>query len=131
MLRLLSQGAMVVAPIFLFILVLPITDWEVNGRPVSYAELWSSGEGAAIASSLALIATGAWGIAARKAKSRWFLVASPLAPYIILTLFPASHAETIGPDVIASAGLTAVVFYFCLFRLRAVRAYLDAEGVGT
>lgn len=130
LLRLLTQGAMVAAPILLLCLVLPITAWEVNGRPLSYAELWSSGEGAALAASLTLVVIGAWGLAARNSASRWLLVSSPLAPYIVLALFPVPHAEPIGSDVIASAALTAAVFYFCLFHLRVVRAYLDAEGVG-
>lgn len=131
LLRLLSQGAMIAAPILLLFLVLPITEWEVNGRLVSYAELWSSGDGAAIATALALVAAGAWGLAARNSASRWLLVSSPVAPYIVLAIFPASHVESIGPDVIASGVLTAATFYFCLFRLRVVRAYLNAEGVGT
>ncbi len=131
LLRLLSQGAMVAAPILLLFLVLPITEWEVNGRSLSYVELWSSGEGAAIAASLSLATAGAWGLAARNSASRWLLVATPLAPYIVLAIFPGSRAEPIGPDVIASAALTAAVFYFCLFRLRAVRAYLNPEGLGS
>ena len=128
LLRLLIQGAMVATPILLLFLVLPIAEWEVDGRTESYAELWSSGEGAALAVSLALSGAGAWGLAARAAASRWLLVFSPVAPYIVLAIFPASAPVTL--DVIVSAALTAAVFYFCLFRLRAVRAYLDAEGSG-
>jgi hypothetical protein len=131
LLRLLCQGAMVAAPILLLFLVLPITEWEVNGRSVSYAELGSSGEGAAIAASLGLASAGAWGLAARNSASRWLLVSTPLAPYVVLAVFPGSRVEPIGPDVIVSAALTAAAFYFCLFRLRAVRAYLNREGLGT
>jgi len=127
--RLFIQGAMVATPILLLFLVLPITEWEVNGRMVSYTELWSSGEGAAAAVSLALAGAGAWGLAARRAESRWLLVISPVAPYIVLAIFSASAPVTL--DVIVSAVLTAAVFYFCLFRLRAVRAYLDAELKGS
>ena len=131
LLRLLIQGAMVATPILLLFLVLPITEWEMNGRTVSYTELWSSGEGPALAVSLALAGAGAWGLAARAAASRWLLVFSPVAPYIVLAIFPASALAPVTLDVIVSGALTAAVFYFCLFRLRAVRAYLDAEGIGT
>lgn len=131
LLRLLTQGAMVAAPILLLFLILPITEWKVNGRSVSYAELWSSGEGAAIAASLALATVGAWGLAARNLAARWLLVSTPLVPYVVLAIFPGSRAEPIGLDVIASAAFTAAIFYFCLYRLRAVRAYLNAEGPGT
>lgn len=128
LLRLLIQGAMVAAPILLLFLVFPIAEWEVDGRTVSYTELWSSGEGAALAVWLGLAGAGAWGLAVRSAASRWLLVLSPVAPYIVLAMFSASTPTPL--DAIVSAALTAAVFYFCLFRLRAVRAYLDAEGVG-
>ena len=131
LLRLLIQGAMVATPILLLFLVLPITEWEMNGRTVSYTELWSSGEGAALAVSLALAGVGAWGLAARAPASRWLLVFSPVAPYIVLAIFPASASAPVTLDTIVSGALTAAVFYFCLFRLRAVRAYLDAEGIDT
>lgn len=128
LLRMLNQGAMVAAPILLLFLILPITEWEVNGRQVPYAELWSSGGGAAFAASLALATAGAWGFAARIAVSRWLLVSSPLAPYMVLAIFPDSPTEPIGP---AGSILTAAVFYLCLFRLRSVRTYLYPEGLGT
>ena len=128
LLRLLSQGAMVAAPILLLFLVLPITEWEINGHRVSYAELWFSGQGVAIAAPLALVAAGAWGLAARNSASRWLLVLSPVAPYLILAILPATPSEPLTPDVIASAALTAAVFYFCLFRLRAVREYLAPKA---
>jgi len=131
LLRLLIQGAMVATPILLLFLVLPIAGWEVDGRVVSYTELWSSGEGAALAVSLALAGAGAWGLAARRAASRWLLVFSPVAPYIVFAVFPASASAPITLGVIVSAALTATVFYFCLFHLRAVRAYLDAKGIAT
>ena len=122
---------MVATPILLLFLVLPIAEWEVDGRAVSYTELWSSGEGAALAVSLALAGVGAWGLAARSAASRWLLVFSPVAPYLVIAVFPASASAPVTLDVIVSAVLTAAVFYFCLFHLRAVRAYLDAKGIAT
>jgi len=54
LLRALIQGAMVVTPLFLLLLVFPVTEWEVDGRLVSYAELLSSGAGIAVALTLLL-----------------------------------------------------------------------------
>ncbi|MBK9021559.1 MAG: hypothetical protein IPL72_16865 [Sulfuritalea sp.] len=98
--RLFIQGAMVATPILLLFLVLPITEWEVSGRMVSYTELWSSGEGAAAAVSLALAGAGAWGLAARRAESRWLLVISPVAPYIVLAIFSASAPVTLDVEAV-------------------------------
>jgi len=130
-LRSLVQGAMVVAPIFLLLLVFPLIEWEINGHLVSHASLWSSSEGVAIASTLALAAAGGWGLAARNSRSRWLLVSLPIVPYIVLALFPGTFSDPVDFADIASAVLTAAVFYCCLFRLRVVRAYLGADGVGT
>ena len=133
LLRALVQGAMVVAPVFLLLLALPIAEWEIDGRLISYAELWSSGQGAAISVSLALICIGAWGLAARNHVSRWPLVFSPLAPYLVLVIFPWSPAltpEPITAEVIVGSAVAAAMFYVCLFHLRVVREYLDDKGVG-
>src|SRR5438309_1795592 len=46
-LDMLCQGAMVAGPVLLVFLVLPIVEWTVNGRQMSYAELWKSGAGLA------------------------------------------------------------------------------------
>ena len=48
-----------------------------------------------------------------------------------LAVFPASASAPVTLGVIVSAALTAAVFYFCLFHLRAVRAYLDTKGIAT
>ena len=122
--RVLIRGAMVTAPILLLCLVFPMDGWKIDGRPVDYATLWSSGQGEAIAISLLLCCAGSWGFAARNADSRWLLVSMPVAPYIVLAMFPASSSVPITTDVIASAAVTAAVLYFCLFRLRAIREYL-------
>jgi len=134
LMRMLCQGAMVVAPAFLILLTLPLLEWDVDGRRMSYVELWSSGEGAAIAASLALVSVGAWGLAARNRASRWLLVLSPVVPYFVLLIFQQASAvssEPIATEVIVSATVTAIVFYVCLFHLRAVCEYLDGERVGT
>ena len=124
LLRVLIQGAMVVTPMFLLLLVLPISEWEVDGRLVSYAELWSSGQGFAFAVSLLLVGTGAWGLAARNAQSRWLLVLSAVAPYFIVAAFPASGAEPISFAGVVSSVVTAAIFYVGLFRIRSVQEYL-------
>lgn len=127
-LRSLIQGAMVAAPLLLLFLAAPGTEWEIDGRFVSYAELWSSGDGAAIATFLTLGGGGAWGLAARSSVSRWLLVISPVAPYVVLAIFPASSANQISFFVVVSAILTAAVFYVGLFRIAAVSDYLAAHG---
>jgi hypothetical protein len=66
LLGMLCQGAMVAAPILLVLLAVPGVEWEVNGRAMPYAEMWSSGEVPAVALSLALAGIGAWGLAARR-----------------------------------------------------------------
>jgi hypothetical protein len=124
LLRLLSQGTMVAAPILLLFLLLPIMEWDINGHRVTYTELWHSGQGVAIASSLAFAAAGAWGLAARNSASRWLLVLTPVVPYLALVILPATSSKAFTHGGIASAVFTTVVFYFCLFHLRGVRAYL-------
>jgi hypothetical protein len=124
----LCSGGMVVPPIILIFLFLPIADWEVDGRLMSYREMWLSGDAAALAACLILVAAGAWGLAARNRASRWSLVFAPVLPYVILALFRSVSllpADPIPFDVVASAILTAIVVYSCLFHLRSVREYLD------
>lgn len=131
-LRTFCQGAMVVAPAFLILLTLPIQEWEVDGHRMSYAELWSSGQGAAIAACLVLVSVGAWGLAARKRVSRWLLVLSSVVPYFVLAIFPEAptmSSEPIAIEIIVSAAVAAVVSYVCLFHLRTVCEYLDGESV--
>ena len=81
-LDMLCQGAMVAGPVLFVFLVLPIVEWTVNGRQMSYAELWKSGAGLAFGLFLFLLMIGAWGLAARNLRSRWALVAAPTAPYV-------------------------------------------------
>src|SRR5438034_6471454 len=69
-------------PVLFVFVVLPIVEWTVNGRPMSYAELWKSGAGLAFGLFLFLLMIGAWGLAARNLRSRWALVAAPTAPYV-------------------------------------------------
>ena len=130
LLRVLIQGAMVVTPLFLLLLVLPVTEWEVDGRLVSYTELWSSGEGIALAVSLLLVGAGAWGLAARNAASRWLLVISPVVPYLVFGAVSSPASEPITFAGAVSAAVTAAIFYVGLFRLRSVQEYLALKGGG-
>ena len=113
---------MVAVPILLFFLVFPIAEWDIDGRRVSYEELWLSGQGAAIALWLLLPGVGAWGLAARSSKSRWLLVLAPIAPFLLPGAFPGARLDS---EAIVSGVLTAAIAYFCLFHLRSVRAYLS------
>src|SRR5437016_14602188 len=81
-LDMLCQGAMVAGPALLVFLVLPIAEWTVNGRQMSYAELWKSGAGLAFGLFLFLLMIGAGRSAARNRTSPWVLVAAPAPPYV-------------------------------------------------
>jgi hypothetical protein len=107
--------------------VLPIVDWTINGRQMSYAELWKSGAGLAFGLFLFLIMIGAWGLAARNLRSRWALVAAPTAPYIASLPF-LSYGLLSTEDVwfgILGGLVVAAITYACLFHLPALRRYFD------
>lgn len=130
-LRVLCQGAMVAAPLLLLALMVPM-EWEVDGVQMSYAELWASGNGAAMACFFVLTGFGAWGLAARVARSRWLLVFAPLIPYVVLEVYSQGSSLPSEPptlDVLGSAFATAILLYVCLFRLPSVVAYLDRGAV--
>jgi hypothetical protein len=125
-LDMLCQGAMVAGPILLVSVVLPIVDWTINGRQMSYVELWKSGAGPAFGLFLFLIMIGAWGLAACSLGSRWALVAAPAAPYIASAPFLDSgllSTEDVWFGILGGL-LTAAIMYACLFHLPAVRRYL-------
>ncbi|TMI36779.1 MAG: hypothetical protein E6H41_10120 [Betaproteobacteria bacterium] len=127
-LDMLCQGAMVAGPVLLVFLVLPIVEWTVNGRQMSYAELWKSGAGLAFGLFLFLLMIGAWGLAARNLASRWALVAAPAAPYVASVPFLSSGLIST-EDVwfgILGGSLVAAIAYACLFHLPAVRRYFAA-----
>lgn len=130
LMRLLCQGGMVAGPILLFFLLAPIADWTVNGRRISYGELWSSGAGASFALFIALIILGSWGLAARKPISRWAVVLAPVAPYAVLLAFPNSWltADSISVSVLMQAFIAAALMYFCLFHLKGIRRYLERSS---
>ena len=119
-LRMLCRGGMAAAPLLLIVFLVPGHDFDVNGHPVSYAELWLSRMGMSAALFLGLIALGSWGLAARIGASRWALVAAPIAP---LAVFPPSLIPDPGLTV-GNAVLTAAVIYGCLFHIRSVQEYI-------
>jgi hypothetical protein len=125
----LCQGAMVVGPILFVFLVLPIFDWPINGREMSYAELWKSGAGLAFGLFLFLITIGAWGLAARNPRSRWALVAAPAAPYVASLPFLSSKllsTEEVWFGILGGLVIGAIM-YACLFHLPAVRRYFAVQ----
>jgi len=127
-LDMLCQGAMVAGPVLLVFLVLPIVEWTVNGRQMSYAELWKSGAGLAFGLFLFLLMIGAWGLAARNRTSRWALVAAPAAPYVASVPFLNSgliSTEDVWFGILGGL-LVAVITYVCLFHLPAVSRYFAA-----
>jgi hypothetical protein len=133
-LDMLCQGAMVVAPILFVFVALPIVDWTINGRQMSYAELWKSGAGLAFGLFLFLVMMGSWGLAARNPRSRWALVAAPSAPYVASIPFLNSgllSTEDVLFGILGGLAMAAIA-YACLFRLPAVRRYFaggrDARG---
>ena len=121
----LCQGAMVAGPVMFVFLVLPIVDWTINGRQMSYAELWQSGAGLAFGLFLVLLMIGAWGLAARNLGSRWALVAAPAAPYVASVPFANSGLLSIEDIVSGIVGdlFVAAIGYACLFHLPSVRRY--------
>ncbi len=124
-LDMLCQGAMIAGPVMFVFLVVRIVDWTIEGRHLSYAELWKSGAGLAFAVFLLLLTIGAWGLAARNSASRWALVLAPIAPYVASAPFLRSGLLTRDDLTFGILGgmLMAAVLYACLFRLPAVRRY--------
>jgi hypothetical protein len=125
-LRVLCQGGMVVPPLLLVFLLFPLSGWEVNGREVSYVELWHSGAALVIASSMLLVATGAWGSAARLGWARWLLVAAPIVPLILATVHPRAwftEQAVSGSSAWLSAVFASALIFIGLFLVPSVRAY--------
>src|SRR5437762_14314585 len=111
----LCQGAMVAGPVLLVVVVLLVVEWTVNGRQMSYAELWKSGAGLAFGLFLFLLMIGAWGLAARNLASRWALVAAPAAPYVASVPFLISGLFST-EDVwfgLLGGSLVAAITYVC------------------
>jgi hypothetical protein len=124
--RMLCGGAMLATPVLLVTLVVPILPWHVNGRIVSYDEMWSSGAAPVLALFLLLGAIASWGLALRRAGARWVAVATPIAPLLLAWLLPRS--ELLGtyqqPGTFFAMLPGAIGLYLCLFHLSAVERYL-------
>jgi hypothetical protein len=122
-LGMLCRGGMLACPGLLLFLVIPVNDWTVNGKRMSYAELWQSGAGLSSALFFGLGIVGTWGLAARQPWSRWALVATPILPIVF---FPGAMLTDL-KFVIINASLTALATYAYLFHLRSVREYLQRQ----
>jgi hypothetical protein len=131
LLRMFCQGGMVAPPMLAVLLVLPLTEWTVNGKQVPYRELWSSGAGLAMLVFVLTAAAGAWGLAARASWSRWAWVAAPVAPMIVAAVYPRTwFTEELTRDAyiwLASFTTSAIIFV-CLFFVPAVRNYVTARA---
>lgn len=131
LLRMFCQGGMVAPPILALLLVLPLVDWTINGKQVSYAELWSSGAGLTMLVFMLVAAAGAWGLAARKRWSRWAWVATPIAPLLVAALYPTTWftEEVTRDSSVWFGGLaTSALIFVCLFFVPSVRNYVAGRA---
>ena len=131
LLRMICHGGMVAPPILALLLVLPITEWTVNGRQVKYAELWSSGAGVTMLVAMVIATAGAWGLAARATWARWLWVATPLAPVLVAAVYPSTwftHEAAGDMLVWVSAAATSVIIFTCLFLIPAVKNYASGSA---
>jgi hypothetical protein len=125
LLRMFCQGGMTAGPLLFIAFALPMGNIGVNGRTMSYGEFWSSGAGAGTELFLLMVTIGFWGLAARAPSSRWVLVVCPLISWIpIAFAVPNTLAESV-PMLILESIVSAAFTYFCLFRLRSVRRYME------
>jgi hypothetical protein len=133
-LRMLCQGCMVVPPLLGVLLVLPLFDWTVNGRQVSYAELWSSGAGPVMLVVMVVCTAAAWGSAARFPWARWAFVAAPLLPLAIAAVLPRTwftEQATADPATWVSALVVSCFALAGLFLVPSVRQYYQASNAKT
>jgi len=130
-LRMLCQGAMVAPPILALLLVLPVTEWQINGRQVSYKELWSSGAGPVMFVFMATAAIGGWGLASRKAWARWLWVATPVAPLLLAAALPSTwftREATAERSTWLGALATSAFIFAGLFLAPSVRRYVQGSA---
>jgi len=122
------RASMLIAPLFLFLLIVPVFDWTVNEREVPYRELWFCGAGPVFATFFALVGFGAWGAAARYPASRWGFVLAPILPVTLVWPLPSSwftQEVALSASVLINGFITAVFIYICLFYIRGVREYFQ------
>jgi hypothetical protein len=126
--RHLCQGGMIAAPLLALLLVVPIGDWTVNERDVTYQELWASGAGSAFLAFTLLGSVGSWGMAARSPATRWAFVLMPSLPFLVAALHPSSWftQEALSTaSMPLSALATSAAIYVCLFHLPSMRRYFQ------
>jgi hypothetical protein len=122
---------MVASPILLFFLTFPVFDWTVNGRKVSYGELWASGVGLALFLALSLASIGSWGVASRNPRARWALVLVPIAPIAALSVWPSTWLTS----QLSYSGLwlnslfIAALILWGLFGVQSVNEYFASRSV--
>ena len=122
------QGAMIISPVFVTLLLVPIFDWTIEDRQVSYAELWRSGAGLFCLVTGLGASAGSWGLAARKVWARWVCSATPIAPFILATVLPPTwFTQKVfgGVSPWPSAIATSAVIAACLFLLPSVTNFLS------
>jgi hypothetical protein len=128
--RMFCQGGMLALPILAILLSLPVTNWTVNGRSVTYEELWQSGAGLTMLAFMLVGAAGAWGSAARAAWARWAWVATPVVPLLVAAAQPRTwftDAAVANGSVWLSAFATSALIAAGLFLVPSVRAYFGAH----
>jgi len=113
------------------LLLLPVMDWTVNGKQVSYGELWSSGAGLSMLLFSVTASAGAWGLAARAKWSRWAWVATPVAPLAVIAAYPKTwFTQEVAPDTSVWLGAiaTSAIIFACLFLVPAVKRYVSGSA---
>jgi hypothetical protein len=128
--RMFCQGAMVATPLLAILLVLPVMNWTVNGRSVTYEELWQSGAGLTMLVLMLLAASSAWGSAARAGWARWAWVVTPVAPLLVAAAQPMTwFTEPAVTDVSMWLGAfaTSAVIAAGLFLVPSVHSYFSGK----
>lgn len=130
LLKVLCQGTMVASPVLLLFLVVPLFDWTVNGRKISYGELWASGAGLAFLLALSLASIGSWGVASRNPRARWALVLVPIAPIAALSVWPSTWltSQLSYSDLWLNSLFTAALILWGLFGVQSVNKYFASHG---
>ena len=123
--RLLCRAGMIFGPLFLVAVLLPIADYQIGSREVSWREFWVSGAGPLFAAVMFLVTVGSWGLAARRSAGRWLLVLTPLVMVATLLLFADLDWTAVDALVLALFAAMTALNYIALFRSPAVRHYLS------
>jgi hypothetical protein len=125
--------AMLSTPIFLLALLMPMVSFNIDGHEVTFREMWKSGLGLTLVSSLLLGGVASWGLALRWPAARWLAVASTIAPVAVAALFPRSEMLSVyqQSSAIFLTLPNAIGMYLCLFYIPSVRRYLSDATLAT